>query len=384
MAQVRFEPMGQAILAGTSTAPIPGGDRLGEVRVVQPVVGGFLALIPGRLGFALMLDGEGVTMADGELGLGAWGEGFVDRRHPHTYLHEAMLEITLGRKGLGAGIGAGKGFVPFGTDDPMSRPPLRYPVNHHWSQVLERAVVMGQVAWHWLTIEGALFNGDEPATPSSTPNLERFGDSWSVRVLAAPLAGLELQSSHALVHSPEHRGGAGLDAAKWSASARFERPLGQTPVYGLVEWTRTDEAAGAFRFDSWLAEGAVGLGQVRPYYRFERTERPEEERVSAFRLLTPPLEDAILGTSRWTIHTLGARANLLSSRIAWSLEPFIEGSTGSIAKVGGGLFQVRDWYRDDHFWSLTAGIRVGLGMLGHRMGRYGVLANYHGGAHAVH
>ena len=30
-------------------------------------------------------------MPDGELALGDWGEGFVDRRHPHTYLHELVL-----------------------------------------------------------------------------------------------------------------------------------------------------------------------------------------------------------------------------------------------------------------------------------------------------
>ncbi len=30
-------------------------------------------------------------MRHGELSLGAFGEGFADRRHPHTYLHELML-----------------------------------------------------------------------------------------------------------------------------------------------------------------------------------------------------------------------------------------------------------------------------------------------------
>ena len=39
----------------------------------------------------MTLDFEGVTMPAGELALGGWGEGFVDRRHPHTYLHEAMV-----------------------------------------------------------------------------------------------------------------------------------------------------------------------------------------------------------------------------------------------------------------------------------------------------
>ena len=44
-----------------------------------------------RLRFVGMLNLEGLTIANGELATGDWGEGFDDRRHPHTYLHEAML-----------------------------------------------------------------------------------------------------------------------------------------------------------------------------------------------------------------------------------------------------------------------------------------------------
>ena len=36
---------------------------------------------------------EGATMSNGELNTGALGEGFVDRRHPHTYLHEGVLSV---------------------------------------------------------------------------------------------------------------------------------------------------------------------------------------------------------------------------------------------------------------------------------------------------
>ena len=85
-------------------------------------------------------------MPEGELAPGMWGEGFVDRRHPHTYLHELVLAAD---DLLGAADGAtrislsaGKGFAPFGTDDPMVRPFLRYPVNHHLAQILERAVAI--------------------------------------------------------------------------------------------------------------------------------------------------------------------------------------------------------------------------------------------------
>ena len=85
-------------------------------------------------------------MPEGELALGGWGEGFVDRRHPHTYLHEAMVwgcgpGRQRGKVGIAGGLAAGKGIVPFGTDDPMSRPFVRFPVNHHLAQIVERAEI---------------------------------------------------------------------------------------------------------------------------------------------------------------------------------------------------------------------------------------------------
>ena len=108
--------------------------------------------------------------------------------------------------------------------------------------------------------------------------MDRFGDSWSFRGTLQPSSALELQLSRAKVHSPEHREGAGLDQLTWSASVRADGLLGTRPAYGLLEWAQTDEASGAFRFESWLAEGAIAMGRARPYLRLEWTERPEEER----------------------------------------------------------------------------------------------------------
>src|SRR6266853_910642 len=95
-----------------------------------------------------------------------------------------------------------------------------------------------------LLAEAGLFNGDEPERPSQWPRLSRFGDSWSARVGLLPISGLELQGSHAHVHSPEHRPGSGTDQRKWSLSAGWDAPVRGRPVYGLVEWARTSEASG--------------------------------------------------------------------------------------------------------------------------------------------
>ena len=72
---------------------------------------------------------------------------------------------------------------------------------------------------------------------------------------------------------------------------------------------------------------------------------------------------------------------LASAGATWSVEPFVEVTLGAIGKVGGGLFMVNDWYANRYFWSLSVGSRAGVGSRGHRMGRYGVLADLPGASH---
>jgi len=55
---------------------------------------------------------------------------------------------------LGVSLAAGKGFVPFGTDDPMTRPFAAYPVNHHLAQILERYVAIAAVSAGPVIVEG--------------------------------------------------------------------------------------------------------------------------------------------------------------------------------------------------------------------------------------
>jgi hypothetical protein len=366
----------QAVAAWEWADPVPGGGSLDEIRLVQPVIHLHAGMLR-HLRLMAMLNLEGLTIPEGELAPGDWGEGFVDRRHPHTYAHELILSADdlLGRLDgeARASVSIGKGFAPFGTDDPMVRPFVRYPVNHHLSQILERAVAIAAARVPGLVGEVGVFNGDEPERPGQWPRLSgRFGDSWSARLTVLPLEGLELQGSHAHVHSPEHRPGAGTDQSKWSLSARWSGPMGGKPLYAMMEWARTSEAGGFFVFSTLLAEGAWSLGRHRLQYRIERTERPEEERISSFRALRPHLENSVLGKSRWTVQTAGYEFDALhAGRL--EVRPMVEISYGGIAKVGGGLFDVDQVYRDDRFWSLTMGLRLGLGHPLSRMGRYGAL-----------
>lgn len=355
------------MVALTRTDPVPGGGPLTELRIVQPVLLAHGAAGPAWL--RVTLNGEGTTIRRGELALGNWGEGFIDRRHPHTSVHELIAGASLGPVTLAAG----KGFVPFGTDDPMSRPTLRYPVNHHLAQILERALVLAAVRAGPVLAEAAAFNGDEPERPAQWPNLDRFGDSWATRLTVRPAAPLEVSAAVADVHSPEHRPGAGLDQEKWSVAARWRRE-GATATYALLEWGRTVEAGGFLDLRTVLVEGAVRRGPARLYARLERTDRPEEARYgSLYRAQRPHLDNTIIGETRWTTGTLGAGRRVPLPWAGLAAEGIVETTFGTIRETTGAIFDPETFYGRSSFWSLTLAVRLSRGLEGHRMGRYGVL-----------
>jgi hypothetical protein len=341
---------------------------------VQPVILARAHAFEGKLSILGSLNLEGWTMPEGELTPGAFGEGFVDRRHPHTYFHELMISVTdpLGRLDgdLRLSLSGGKGFVAFGTDDPMSRPVLRYPANHHFSQILERAVVIAGVGYGPLHLEGSWFNGDEPEAPDQWPFWDRFSDSRAIRGTIKPVAGVELQYSAAEVFSPEHRLGAGLEVIKKSASGRLERTLWGVPAYLLVEWAETSEADRFFVFDTYLVEVEARPGRHRPYFRGARTERPEEQRtLSRFRTQRPHLENSLIGITNWNIYTVGYGFTFGPWLEGLRVEPFGEVTYATVAPVGGGLFRPEQYYGGTEFWALSLGVRLDWRMRGHRMGR---------------
>jgi hypothetical protein len=375
----------QGVVARTIAHPVPGTGSRTEARLLHPVLLGRWSVPGGWLTLAGTLNLEGWVLPGGELTLGAWGEGFVDRRHPHTYVHEllAIAAVPDAQGRATASLAIGKGFAPFGTDDPMMRPLLKYPVNHHLSQILERAVVIGAARVGPLAIEAGLFNGDEPERPGQWPAIRRFGDSWSIRSTLYPWPELEAQLSRASVASPEHRPGAGLRQTKWSASLRWEHGSESLHAYALAEWARTSEADNQFVFASVLAEGSLRLRAHQAYARAERTERPEETRTGdLFRSRRPHLENSILGTTRWTILTLGYGFTLAGLLPGLALTPFVEGSHAVAGERGSGFFDIEGLYGGTTFWSGSAGVRVSWRAAGHRMGRYGAAVRPTG--HAAH
>ncbi len=360
-----------ATLVLTHATPAVSGDPLTEGYVSRPILMGFAPVAGGALELQGMLNLEGLTLERGELNAGIWGEGYIDRRHPHTYFHEFVATAQFDARGVAGSLTGGLGFAPFGTDDPMTRPFQRFPANHHLAQVLERWVLIGGVRTGPVTVEGGLFNGDEPMAPETPGRIGRFGDSWSARVTVVPVQEIEVQASHARVESPEHRGGLGLDQRKWSASARWRGDA----EYLLAEWARTDDVTDgdrtAFTFDSFLVEGLMERRGWGVALRVERTERPEEERLaSRFRTLRPHLGPEVVGITRWT--AVSGRIERPVRLGPLSGVPFVEATRLHVEETTGSIFVPEEFYGSANHWALSAGVRIDVGAGHGRMGRYGV------------
>jgi hypothetical protein len=339
--------------------------------------------------FALhaMANLEGLTLQRGELTTGAFGEGYVDRRHPHSYVHELMLSAQRRVGASSWSLAAGRGFAPFGSDDPLVRPLAKFPVNHHHSQILERVSVIVAGAIGPLIGEIGAFNGDEPVGPASEPRWNRFGDSWSTRVTWRPgrdrsqgIGLLELSGSYAAVRSPEDPDRIiGLDQRKWHASARLERPTTRGRAYLLAEWAHTAELTDGrpvFRYESALVEGALCGRRITTVLRLERTERHEAQRLAdLFRFPVPHDDASIIGVTRWTVATVGLGTAARSYGVL-HVAPFAEaGFHRPEDRIPLAAFESRGFYGSRSLWTLSAGARLGVGRMHGRMGRYGVAAS---------
>ena len=371
--QAHLETGAQATGLVTRESPAIAGRDLTEGYLTQPLIMAQLGLWNGALALKGTVDFEGLTMKRGELNAGIVGEGYIDRRHPHTYLHELVATAKREFGGAAVSLTAGKGFAPFGTDDPMSRPFEKYPINHHLAQILERAVGIGAMRTGRLIVEGGLFNGDEPESAGDNPNRARYWDSWSARVTVLPFSQAEMQASYARVKSPEVAAGGGADQRKQSASIRLEDA--QHSGYGLLEWAHTGEYVGGTKtlgFTSVLAETWAKYEAMSGAIRLERTERPDEARLQdPFRTAGAASGQNLLGRSRWTILTARAAASLHAFG-GLSLEPFAEVARIHVAgDQTPAAFDPRQLYGSNRIWSVSLGAKLSFGMAHMRMGRYG-------------
>ncbi|HEY2378353.1 MAG TPA: hypothetical protein VGH98_20410 [Gemmatimonadaceae bacterium] len=380
------------ILLATHATGTPQGRTITEAYLTQPMLSAdWRASWFEALG---ILNLEGLTLRRGELDLGAWGEGYVDRRHPHAYVHELMAGVHSTHGIVAGSLYAGRGFVPFGSDDPMTRPFVSYPVDHHLAQILERLMVVGALRGGPLVLEAATFNGDEPLDSSTLPLARRFGDSWALRGTLAGesasslLGRLELAASYAGVKSPEFREGQGLDQRKAHVDLRLDGAAGPFTRYALVEAARTtdvDRGRALYSFDAVLAEAAICRNELGVAARWERSDRPEEERLlDLFRSARPATDASILGVTQWT--TVSAAIALPAVTIAASqVAPFVEVARITADRTTAAVFDPVSFYGTNLMWRLSLGLRLGLGHMHERVGRYGVAAHpMSAGPHEAH
>lgn len=377
--------MAQAFPIMTANKPFSGSQlRETEIYLTQPAAM-FNVESPGsRWVLRTTLNFEAWTQRGGELTSGGWGEGFIDKRHPHTLLHEAMLSFNLWDTSVGSlSISAGKGFSPYGTDDPMSRPVAKYPTNHHLSQILERWTVNG--VWllpSGLSIEAGIFGGAEPADPYDFSNIESFGDSWSTRVAqrlgggTGPFTPWEVSASYARVEE-SHEDGEEQVTHLVNAAIRHDAQYGWGTLYSLVEASRSEIRGPEEGYYALLGEARLNVGRGQrhqPYYRLEYSTRPEYHRegVAGERgFFRYDHDDGhVDGATRWLVNSLGYGYEL--TRYPVSVLPFVEVQHTKVWNERGAA-DPRELFGRDNFWSISAGFRLFLGGSPMRMGSYGVL-----------
>jgi hypothetical protein len=265
----------------------------------------------------------------------------------------------------------------------MSRPVVKYPTNHHLSQVLERFTV-NAVYLHrsGLSFEAGLFGGNEPKGPYDFSNLESFGNSFSARVTQrfgdgfGPFAAWEVSASYARVEETHHEAATATHLT--NVAVRHQRRYGFGDLYALAEASRSEIAGPERGYYAVLAEARLGLGGERrrhqPYFRMELATRPEYRRDGApgtpgfFRYDHDHAE--VIGATRWLISSVGYAVELGEYPV--SVMPFIEIQHNRVWGARGGVSPGALFGRDG-FWSATAGFRLYFGGGGMRMGSYGVL-----------
>jgi hypothetical protein len=259
----------------------------------------------------------------------------------------------------------------------MARPGLKYPTNHHLSQILERWTL--NAVWlrgRW-SAEAGVFGGDEPDGPYDFSNIESFGDSWSLRLARRWGSGtgsaseLEASASVASVTELAHTS---QEETTWLWNAALLPSLTLNDgahFYGLVE-ASVSSLQDHERFFSVLAEARYDRSGHQPYLRLEYASRPEYPRTAdtGSDFFRYEHDEDPLGKTRWLITTLAYAYEVTGT--PWSVRPFVEVQHHRVRADAGPVAPL-DLYGTRSFWALSMGARLYVVGGPMRMGAYGVL-----------
>lgn len=154
----------------------------------------------------------------------------------------------------------------------MSRPGLKYPTNHHLSQVLERWTVNATWQLAGWSLEAGIFGGTEPEGPYDFSNIRSFPNSWSGRLTRRWTSGAgsatEWEASVSRARVTESHDGHDETSSLSNVALRRSGLAGPGMLYGLAEASRSDPEAAEGYF-SLLAEARYDANRHQPYLRLE-------------------------------------------------------------------------------------------------------------------
>jgi hypothetical protein len=214
------------------------------------------------------------------------GEPIHDRQHPHDLIMELAAEYSrpLGgatRLELYGGLAGEPALGPpaYPHRIPSMPNPLA-PISHHWLDAthISFGVVTAGVAARAWKAEGSLFNGREPDEHRTGLDLDRL-DSASGRVWYLPTPQLALQISAAHLEQAEasHATGARIDVDRLTASASYQRPLGDEWQWATTAAFGRNRHEGAAT-NALLLETSASLRDRDTWFgRFEWTQKSAAE-----------------------------------------------------------------------------------------------------------
>lgn len=204
----------------------------------------------------------------------------VDRQHPHDGFMElaAVWSLPLDEQSsvfVYAGYPGEPALGPpafmhrfSGLENPAA------PISHHWmdaTHITYGVATLGLTRGPW-KLEGSLFNGREP-------DQHRWGwdklrlNSASARLSLNPSPAWAFQISYGFIKSPEALE-PGVDQRRITASAIYNRPLGNRNWQTTLAWGRNDLDPGP-SLNAVLLESAVTFGPHTVFARGEIAEKNE-------------------------------------------------------------------------------------------------------------
>ena len=214
------------------------------------------------------------------------GEPIHDRQHPHDLIMELAAEYSRPLRGatrwqVYGGLAGEPALGPAAYPHRFSAMPNPLaPISHHWidaTHITFGVVTAGIAARTW-KVEGSAFNGREPDDNRANLDLAPL-DSVSGRLWYMPTPRLALQISAGHLEEAEagHSGGGRVDVDRLTASASYQRPLGDAWQWAsTVAFGRNRESAVAT--SALLVETSLALRERDTWFgRFEWAEKSAED-----------------------------------------------------------------------------------------------------------